>query len=95
MTKENTAGSDGPFTPPELLRSFNEMQRKMSAVAAKEVLGFAASRLQDQADYLTSLAGCTSSSEALKCQWDFAQRSWSKSLIDGWKMFDTFNAKRR
>jgi Phasin protein len=46
---------------------------------SKEALGFTASCLQDQADYLKKLGECADPAEALKCQSDFVRQCWSRS----------------
>jgi hypothetical protein len=47
-----------------------------------------ASFLKDQAEYLNKLAECANPAEALKCQLDFAQQFWSRSIGEGSRVFD-------
>jgi hypothetical protein len=46
---------------------------------SKEALGFTASCLQDQADYLKKLGECADPAEAPKCQSDFVRQCWLRS----------------
>jgi len=78
-----------PFlASPEGLRSFTEAPIKFCGTAWKETLGFAASALQDQAEYVKMLADCKDATEVLKCQWEFAQRSWIRSSDGASKFMD-------
>lgn len=89
MSNENAAVSKFSFASPEWLKSFNVGPKNVHAATTKEALEFTASCLQDQAEYLKKLAECADPAEALKCQWDFAQQSWSRSLSEAWKIFDS------
>jgi len=86
MAYEKAMTSTFAFTPPEWLKSFN------GAAASRETLKFTASRLQEQADHLKSLAECGDPTEAMKCQLEFAQQSCSRSFGEAWKMFDRLQA---
>jgi hypothetical protein len=89
MANENTAmTSTFSFTPPEWLTSFNGASKVPYAAVSREALGFTASRLQEQADHLKNLAECADLAEAMKCQMEFAQQSWSRSFGEAWKVFD-------
>ena len=89
MASENAGASTFSFAPPEWLKSFNGGAPKTPyAAVTKEVLGFTASRLQDQADYLQRLADCTDLTEVMKCHFDFAQRSWSRSWGEAGRVFE-------
>ncbi|WP_454632540.1 hypothetical protein [Bradyrhizobium cenepequi] len=80
MGNENATvfGSKFQFASLEWLKSFAELPRNY-VTASKQALGFAASCLEDQADYLKKLGECTNPAGALKCQLDFAQQCWSRS----------------
>ena len=89
MTNENAAmTSTFSFMHPEWVKSFNGAQKIPYAVVSREALGFTASRLQEQADHLKNLAECADFSEAIKCQFEFAQQSWSRSFGEALKVFD-------
>jgi hypothetical protein len=97
MTNENptagerTAAINFQFpslASPDWLMSFTEGPTKFYGRAWKESLGFAACALQDQADYVRKLADCKEAAEALKCQWEFAQRSWIRSSDGASKFID-------
>jgi hypothetical protein len=59
------------------LTSFADTPWKLYAGAVKEALSFTASRLQDQVDYMRKLSDCRDPTEALNCQWEFAQKYWA------------------
>jgi hypothetical protein len=61
--------------------------------ASKGALGFTASCLQDQADHLRKLAECADFAKTMKCQVDFAQQSWSRSVGAAPKLFDHLRAQ--
>ena len=84
MANENA--STFSFTLPQW--SSNGAPNIPYRVASREALGFAASRLQDQVDYLKKLAECEDVAEAMKFQMEFAQQSWSRYLGEAWKVFD-------
>ena len=88
MANENAGASTFSFTPPEWLSSFNNSPRVPYAAVSKELLGFTASRLQDQADYLKRLADCADLTEVIKCHFDFAQQSWSRSVGEAGRVFE-------
>jgi phasin protein len=89
MANENAAmTSTYSFTLPEWLKSFNGAQKNPYGAVSREALGFTASRLQEQADHLKNLAECADFAEAMKCQFEFAQQSWSRSLGEAWNVFD-------
>ena len=89
MANENKAmTSTFSFTPLEWLKSFNGAPKMPYGALSREALGFTASRLQEQADHLKNLAECADLAEAMKCQVEFAQQSWSRSFGEAWKMFD-------
>ncbi|MGY3622432.1 hypothetical protein ACVJGD_008628 [Bradyrhizobium sp. USDA 10063] len=88
---ETEAPSKAWFSIPEWLESLREMPSKLFVWTSKEALRFSASCLQDQATYLKDLADCTTPSEALKCQLDFAQQSWSRSFSHGSKILEGLN----
>ena len=88
MANESAAASKFSFEPPEWLKSFNGFPNNPYVTASKGALGFTASRLQDQADHLRKLAECADFAEAMKCQLDFAQESWSRSVGEASKLFD-------
>jgi phasin protein len=69
------------------LKSFADGPMKFYTTASKEALGLTASLLQDQADYVKRLADCTDPADALKCQWEFAQKAWSRSSVEASKFF--------
>ena len=88
MSNEKLATREQPATinpqflflgNPDWLNSFTEAPIKLYGTVWNETLGFAASCLQDEADYVKKLAGCKDVTEALKCQWEFAQQSWIRS----------------
>ena len=76
------------FTPPEWMTSFNGAGKISYGAVPREALGFTASRLQEQADHLKNLAECSDLTEAMKCQFEFAQQSWSRAFGEAWKVFD-------
>ena len=88
MGSENAATPIFSFATPEWLKSFNGAPQNLYAAASKEALGFTASYLEDQAEYLNKLAECANPAEALKCQLDFAQQFWSRSIGEGSRVFD-------
>lgn len=88
MGSENAATPIFSFATPERLKSFNGGPQNLYAVVSKEALGFTASCLEDQADYLKKLAECANPAEALKCQLDFAQQFWSRSVGEASRVFD-------
>jgi len=77
---------------PEWLQSFSQAPIKFYATAWNEALGFTARALQDQADYVRTLAACADSAEALKCHGEFARKSWARSCDEGSKVFDAVRA---
>jgi hypothetical protein len=89
MANESATAFDSKFqfASPEGLKSFAELPRTFYVTASRQALGFTASCLQDQADYLRKLGECTNPADALKCQWDFAQQCWSRSS-DAMKFLD-------
>ena len=89
MASDNLGAPTLSFATPEWLKSFNGGSPKASyAAVTKEVLGFTASRLQDQADYLQRLADCADLTEVMKCHFDFAQQSWSRSWGEAGRVFE-------
>lgn len=58
-----------------------------------EALGLVASRLQEQADYVTKLAEIKDPAETLKYHTKFVQNSLTRSYNDGTKFFDPLRAK--
>ncbi len=88
---ETDASSKAWFSTPEWLGSLREMPSKLFVSTSKDALRFSASCLQDQATYLKDLADCTTPLEALKCQLDFAQQSWSRSFSQGSKILEGLN----
>jgi hypothetical protein len=97
MTNQNPAmTSTYSFTLPEWMTMLNGAQKSPYAVVPREALEFTASRLQEQADHLKNLAPsgmknlaeCADFAEAMKCQFEFAQQSWSRSFGEAWKVFD-------
>lgn len=76
------------FTPPEWLKSFNSAAKNAYAATSREALGFAASRLQEQADHLKEIAECGDFAGMMKCQLEFAQQSCSRSFSEAWQVFD-------
>jgi Phasin protein len=84
----NDNASTFSFTLPGWPSSPNGVPKIPYAALSKEALGFAASRLQDQAEYLKKLAECEDFTEAVKYQMDFAQQSWSRCFGEAWSMFD-------
>jgi hypothetical protein len=88
--KATAINANFPFLAnPEWLKSFAEGPVKFYATASKGALGLTASVLQDQADYVKKLAECADPADALKCQWEFAQKTWSRSSNEALKFFDT------
>ena len=89
MTNQNPAmTSTYSFTVPEWATMLSGSQKNPYAVVSREALGFTASRLQEQADHLKNLAECADFAEAVKCQFEFAQQSWSRSFGEAWKVLD-------
>jgi hypothetical protein len=87
MENEHTA-STFSFATPDWVKSFNGVPRNLYGALSKEALGFTASCLQDQADYLKKLAESATPAEALKCQMDFVQQSWWRYFSEGWHVVD-------
>jgi Phasin protein len=88
MANENTPmTSTFSFTAPEWLTSLNGAGKIPYVAVPKEALGFTASRFQEQADHLKNLAACADLAEAMKCQFEFAQQSWS-SFSEAWNVLD-------
>jgi hypothetical protein len=58
MAYENAMTLTFSFTPPEWLKSSNGASKNPYAAASREMLGFTASRLQEQADHLKNLPEC-------------------------------------
>jgi Phasin protein len=84
-----TANPQLPFLAgPEWVKSFSEAPIKVYGAAWKETLGFTASALQDQANYVKKLAECRDAAEALRCQWEFAQQSWIRTSDGASKFMD-------
>jgi len=88
MANDNAGASTFSFTPPHWLTSLNDVRRVPYAAVSKELLGFTASRLQDQADYLKRLADCADLAEMMKCHFEFAQQSWSRSVGEAGRVFE-------
>lgn len=88
MANESAMTSTYAFTPPEWLKPFNGAAKNAYAAASREVLGFTASRLQEQADHLKELAQCADFAGMMKCQLEFAQQSCSRSFSEAWQAFD-------
>ena len=88
MGSENVATPIFSFATPEWLKSFNGGPQNLYAVVSKEALGFTASCLEDQADYLKKLAGCANPAEALKRHLDFVQQFGSRSVGEASRVFD-------
>ncbi|WP_439404103.1 phasin family protein [Bradyrhizobium sp. DASA03076] len=88
MPHEASATPTFSFSPPDWLKTFNGSAKLPYTAISKEVWGFAASRLQDQAEYLNKLAKCDDAVEAIKCHFEFAQQSWSRSVGDVAKLFE-------
>ena len=88
MGSEERSDTDFSFATPERLKSFNGGPQNLYAAVSKEALGFTASCLEDQADYLKKLAECANPAEALRCQLDFAQQFWSRSVGEASRVFD-------
>jgi hypothetical protein len=91
FTSEQSAAINSQFpfaASPEWLKSFTDAPIKFCGTAWKETLGYTASCLQDQADYVKKLSGCKDPAEALKCQWEFAQQSWIRSSDGASKFMD-------
>ena len=84
MANENAGASTFSFTPPEWLTT----PRVPYATVSRELLGFTASRLQDQADYLKRLADCADLTEMMKCHFEFAQQSWSRSVGEAGRVLE-------
>jgi hypothetical protein len=91
LTGEQTAGRNSQaafLAGPEWLKSFTDAPITLYGTAWKEMLGFAACALQDQADYVKKLADSKDAAEALKCQWEFAQQSWIRTSDRASKAMD-------
>ncbi|WP_439372054.1 phasin family protein [Bradyrhizobium sp. PMVTL-01] len=88
MPNDASAVPTFSFSPPEWLKPFNGSAKIAYGAISKEVWGFTASRLQEQADYLKKLAECDDAAEAIKCHFEFAQQSWSRSVGDVVKAFE-------
>jgi len=88
MANNNAGASTFSFTPPQWLTSLNGTPRVPYAAVSKELLGFTASRLQDHADYLKRLADCADLAEIMKCHFEFAQQSWSRSVGEAGRVFE-------
>ena len=84
MANEN--GSTFSFTLPQW--STNGAGKISYGAVTREALEYTASRLQDQADYLRKVAECQDLAEAMKCQLEFAQQSWSRCFGEAWKMLE-------
>lgn len=98
MATENTEATSINFQSPfsgnqEWLKSFpNVLPVKVCLATWHEALGFAALCLQDQADYIKSVAECANPADALKCNAEFARKSWARSFGDGSKILDPMRA---
>jgi hypothetical protein len=88
MGSENAAKPIFSFATPEWLKSFNGGPQTLDAAVSKEALGFTASCLEEQAEHLKRLAECANPAEALRCQLDFAQQFWSRSVGEASRAFD-------
>jgi hypothetical protein len=84
----NDNASTFSFALPFWRGSLNGVPKIPYAALSRETLGFTASRLQDQADHLKKLAECEDLAEAVKCQMEFAQQSWSRCFGEAWSVFD-------
>jgi hypothetical protein len=94
MAEKNALGGDQfPLSSNEWMKSFSQVPTALFASGWKDALGFAAGLLKDQADYVTKLAECTDPAQALKCQAEFAQKSWTRCCDEGSKMFESARAK--
>jgi len=93
MGSEDAATPIFLFATPEWLKSFNGGPQNLYAAVSKEALAFTAICLEDQADYLKRLAECANPAEALKCQLDFVQQSWSRSVGQASRAFDRLRAE--
>ena len=72
---ENTLGENFQFSNlPQL--EWSKRAVAFSATACAGVLGFAARRLQAQAEFLQSLAGCSDMSEVMHRQSEFWTAAW-------------------
>jgi hypothetical protein len=85
---QNAATPQFPFASPEWFKSLTGTPGNLS-MTVKETLEFGASCFQDQADHLRRLAGCENPAEAVKCQLEFAQQSWSRSVGEAFKLFNS------
>jgi phasin family protein len=88
MAHEKAMTSTFSFTHPEWLKPFDGIPRDPDAAASRETLEFTASRLQEQADHLHSLAKCGDLTDAMKCQLEFAQQSCSRAFGEASKVFE-------
>ena len=93
MGSESAATPIFSFAAPDWLKSFNGGPQNLYAAVSKETLAFTGSCLEDQADYLKKLAECANPAELLKCQLDFAQQSWSRSVGEASRVFDRLRAQ--
>ena len=77
----------------EWIKSFSQVPTTLFASRWKDALAFTACFLKDQADYVTKLAECTDAPEVLKCNAEFAQKSWTKCCAEGTKIFEHARTK--
>lgn len=54
-----------------------------------QALRFAERSLRDQADYVQKLSECRDPAAALKCNAEFMQQSWARSVDEGSKLLKT------
>lgn len=77
----------------EWMKSFAQVPTALFASKWKDTLGFTACFLKDQADYVTQLAECTDPAQVLKCQAEFAQKSWTRCCDEGSKFIESARTK--
>ena len=75
------------------MKSFSQVPTALFASKWKDALEFTACLLKDQAGYVTKLAECADPAQVLKCQAEFAQKSWARCCDEGSKIIESVRTK--
>lgn len=95
--KGQTTASNHLFAPSvstDWLKFWSDAPARFYTEEWRKILGLAADRLRDQADFLRNVSQCTDPAEALKLNANFAQQSLALFWENGSKAFDSFRAPK-
>lgn len=77
----------------EWMKSFSQLPTTLFVSRWKDALGLTAGFLEDQADYITKLAECADPAQVMKCNAEFAQKSWIRYWNEGSKIIEGARTK--